>query len=157
MEGARHQVNRARGFTLLEILVVLALAAIILALVLPRLGGGLEGLRVRTASRQVAALLRSARVQAVAWRQTVTVTADPRGGTLLVEPPGRTGAPSRLAMPQGVRLAVLDEAARPRGDRPTRIRFSPRGGSDGGALAVTGAGRRISIVVDPLTGRVTIQ
>lgn len=150
-------MNRARGFTLLELLVVLGLAAIILALVLPRLGGGLEGLRVRTAARQVAALLRSARVHAIAGGQTVAVTVDPRGGTLQVEPPGRTGAPSRLAMPQGVRLAVLDEAARPRRDRPTRIRFSPRGGSDGGALDVTGAGRRISIVVDPLTGRVTIQ
>lgn len=157
MEGARHQVNRARGFTLLEILVVLALAAIILALVLPRLGGGLEGLRVRTASRQVAALLRSARVHAIARGQTVAVTVDPRGGTLQVESAGRAGTSRRLTLPAGIRLAVLDEAARPRGDRPTRIRFSPRGGSDGGALAVTGAGRRISIVVDPLTGRVSIQ
>lgn len=150
-------MREARGFTLLEILVVLGLAAIILALVLPRLGGGLEGLRVRTASRQVAALLRGARVQAVARRQTVTVTADPRAGTLLVESAGRAGPSRRLTLPAGIRLAVMDEAGRPRGDQAIRIRFSSRGGSDGGALGVAGAGRLISIAVDPLTGWVSVQ
>ena len=145
------------GFTLLEVTVVLGLAALILALVLPRLGGGLEGLRVRTASRQVAALLRRARIQAVSQRQTVTVTVDPREGTLQVAPPGRPGLPQGLTLSQGIRLAILDEANRPLAARAIQIRFSPRGGSDGGSLGVSGASRLIPIAVDPLTGRVTIQ
>ena len=149
---------RARaGFTLLEVTIVIGLAALTLALVLPRLGGGLEGLRVRTASRQVAALLRSARTQAVSQRQMVTVTVDPGERTLQVAPPGGAGVPQRLTLPQGMRLAILDEANRPLAARAIQIRFSPRGGSDGGFLGVSGANRLIPIAVDPLTGRVTIQ
>ena len=145
------------GFTLLEMVVVLGLAALILALVLPRLGGGLEGLRVKTASRQVAALLRSARAQAVSEQQTVTVRVDPREGEIQVEPSARAGIPRRLTLPDGIQVAILDEQNRPRGNRAIQIRFSPRGGSDGGSLGVTGAGRLIPITVDPLTGRVIIQ
>ena len=145
------------GFTLLEVTIVLGLAALILALVLPRLGGGLERLRVRTTSRQVAALLRSARTQAVSQRQMVTVTVDPREGTLQVAPPSRSGVPQGLILPQGIRLAILDQASRPLAVQAIQIRFSPRGGSDGGFLGVSGSGRLIPIAVDPLTGRVTIQ
>lgn len=148
-------MRTSRGFTLLELLVVLALAGLILALVLPRLGGGLATLSVRTASRQVAALLRSARTQAVVERRTVTVTVDPRRGLLEVEASPGAPAPRRLALPEGIGLAVLDAPAR--SDRAVRIRFSPRGGSDGGALGVSGAGRRILVAVDPLTGRVSLR
>jgi len=146
-------MRTARGFTLLELLVVLALAGLILALVLPRLAGGLEGLRLRTASRQVAALLRTARAQAVVERRTVTVNVDPRRG--LLEASSEAGTPRRLALPEGIDLAVLDAAAWRH--RAVQIRFSPRGGSDGGVLGVTGAGRRIVVVVDPLTGRVSLR
>lgn len=146
----------ARGFTLLELLVVLGLAALVLALVLPRLGGGLEGLRVRTASRHVAALLRSARLEAIVRRQPVTVTLDPQAGEVRTEGSASSAARRRVALPDGVRLVVFDEANRPRYDRAARIRFSPRGGSDGGTLGVAGAGRLIPIAVDPLTGRVSI-
>lgn len=149
--------QKSGGFTLLEMVVVLGLAALTLALVLPRLGGGLDGLRVRTASRQVAALLRSARAQAVSERQTVTVTVNPRERALQVEPLSRAGVLSRLTLPDGIQLAILDEGSRRRSDRAIQIRFSPRGGSDGGFLGVSGAGRLIPIAVDPLTGRVTIQ
>jgi len=149
--------QKSEGFTLLEMVLVLGLAALILALVLPRLGGGLDGLRVRTASRQVAALLRSARAQAVSERQVVTVTVNARERVLHVEPLSRAGVLSRLTLPDGIQLAILDEGSRRRSDRAIRIRFSARGGSDGGVLGVSGAGRLIPIAVDPLTGRVTIQ
>lgn len=145
------------GFTLLELTVVLGLAALILALTLPRLGGGLEGLRVRAASRQVAAFLRSARTQAVVQNRTITVSVDPRGGALQVNAYERGVAGRGFTVPNGTYLAILDETNRPRGDRMIQIRFSPRGGSDGATLGVGGAGRLIPIAVDPLTGRVTIQ
>lgn len=146
----------AKGFTLLELLGVLGLAAIMLALVLPRLGGGLEGIRVRASSRHVAAFLRSARVQAIAERRPVTVTVDPRRAELHLLPPGRAAAASRLSMPDGIRLVALDTAYRPLGDHMVVIRFWPGGDSEGGMLGVAGAGRLIPVRVDALTGRVTI-
>ena len=150
------RVRGGAGVTLLELTIVLGLAALILAIALPRLSGGLEGLRLRTASRQVAAVLRTARIQAVNERRTVGVTVDPRAGSVYVES-GSGGTSRRYLVPSGMTLTILDASSRSRGDRPARIRFSPRGGSDGGFIGVGGAGRLIPIAIDPVTGRVTIQ
>lgn len=66
---ARHRVARgsvARGFTLIEVLVVTMLIAAISVVVLGLMTGGMDGVRLRTATKQIAAELRHARAQAIA-------------------------------------------------------------------------------------------
>lgn len=57
--------TRSAGFTLLELLAVLAVAAIVLGLGLPRLLGATSRLRVSMAAHEVAGVLRLTRLRAV--------------------------------------------------------------------------------------------
>jgi prepilin-type N-terminal cleavage/methylation domain-containing protein len=54
-----------RGFTLIELMIVLAIMGIVIAFVGPRVAGGLMGMNTRTAALQTAAMLRYARSKAV--------------------------------------------------------------------------------------------
>lgn len=55
----------ARGFTMIELMIVLVVMGVVIAFVGPRVAGGLMGLHVRTAALQTAAMLRYARSKAV--------------------------------------------------------------------------------------------
>jgi prepilin-type N-terminal cleavage/methylation domain-containing protein len=54
-----------RGFTLIELMIVLAIMGVVIAFVGPRVAGGLTGMNIRTAALQTAAMLRYARSKAV--------------------------------------------------------------------------------------------
>ncbi len=54
-----------RGFTLIELMIVLAIMGVVIAFVGPRVAGGLMGMNTRTAALQTAAMLRYARSKAV--------------------------------------------------------------------------------------------
>lgn len=64
------------GFTILEIVVVVALMGLIAAIAGPRIGGGLRGTESKTSIRRFAAALRAARTIAVAQRAQVMVIAE---------------------------------------------------------------------------------
>lgn len=59
------RLGSARGFTLIELMIVLVIIGVVIAFVGPRVTGGLMGLHVRTAALQTAAMLRYARSKAV--------------------------------------------------------------------------------------------
>lgn len=62
-----------RGFTLLELLVVLAIMALLTAMSAPAISGYLRGARLRGGARQVASALRLARQLAITERRNHTV------------------------------------------------------------------------------------
>jgi general secretion pathway protein H len=128
---------RAAGFTLLEMLVVLAVLALALALVA---GGGAPrpAVQARAAADRVAAALRTARGQAILQDRQVTVALDAPGHAL------RVGRDAPLRLPPTLDLTG-----------PPTIRFAPDGSSSGGRIVLAGGGRQIAVTVDWLTGRVS--
>ncbi|HET6783683.1 MAG TPA: prepilin-type N-terminal cleavage/methylation domain-containing protein, partial [Pseudoxanthomonas sp.] len=62
----RIRPRRPRGVSLLEMLLVVALIAIAGMLAAMVLTGGLDGMRLRSSSKEIAAQLRYARAQAIA-------------------------------------------------------------------------------------------
>jgi len=58
-------LSHARGFTLIELVIVLVIMSIVIAVAGPRVAGGLLGLSIRSAALQTAAMLRYARSKAV--------------------------------------------------------------------------------------------
>jgi type II secretion system protein H len=74
------QLGRCRGFTLLEVLVVLVLLATISAVVAPSLGRGIALLELQSTARQISATLRLARSKAVQEQQVYFVEFDLENG-----------------------------------------------------------------------------
>src|SRR5690242_16250986 len=73
-----------RGVTLMEMLVVIALASILLAIVFPAVGSGLGTLELRSAATRLAAAVRYARDQAVYKQKTYELQIERGNGVIAV-------------------------------------------------------------------------
>lgn len=138
---------RRPGFTLVELIVVLAILAGIAALVAPSFSRTVASARLRTAASDVRTTLARGRALAVAATKERTVAFDLSRGEFGVD----NEAVRRL--PGTIRLgAVLPgEERQERGN--VRVRFFPDGSGDEAEISVTAEdGGTLRVTVDPLTG-----
>ncbi|MBS0327063.1 MAG: GspH/FimT family pseudopilin [Proteobacteria bacterium] len=142
---------RARGFTLLEILIVLVLMAIITATVLPMLGGPVPTSELRGSARALAAGLRLARSEAVSQRRETFLTLDVAGRRFRVD-----RDPHVHMLPKKVDLKLFTAQNDLVDGSVGAIRFYPDGGSNGGRITIAAGERKFDVDVDWLTGRVAI-
>ena len=142
-------MRRTDGFTLIEILVVLAIAGVMLGLVIGNGPMRSSGLQLRAAAGALAQTLRAARAQAIVGDHDVSVAIDPANHRFAID-----GGPMRH-LAADMPVSVLPPALP--GPGPVRlIRFSPDGSATGGRILL-GAGRsRQGITVEWLTGRVSV-
>jgi general secretion pathway protein H len=139
-----------RGFTLIELLVVLVIAALVAALVVPRLTGATERAAVRSAARELEAALRATRSIAMKQGRPEALIIDTARGAF------QQGT-SIGRLPGGIHL-VLTTTTGDRVDAQTgRIRFFPDGTSTGGGIDVWAGNDRNQVLVDWLSGRVSIE
>ncbi|HEY3584385.1 MAG TPA: prepilin-type N-terminal cleavage/methylation domain-containing protein, partial [Casimicrobiaceae bacterium] len=68
-----------RGVTLLELLIVLAIMAIVAAVTIPMFGGPVSTSQLRQAAREIAAGLRLAQSEAVSQRRETFLVVDVAG------------------------------------------------------------------------------
>ena len=140
---------RQRGFTLFELLAVMALVAIACALLGTAVTRGLAGVRERQAPGEMLQVLREARVQARRERQRVSVYFDVPALCYRRE----SGKPRCLPASLHWQLQV---AATPTGAEPA-IHFYPDGSSSGGNVLLRLAGREQRIDVSWLTGVASLE
>jgi general secretion pathway protein H len=143
----------SRGYSLMELMVVLAVLAVAAAVVAPAVGRTAEDVRTRADVGAVAAFLRAARAQAITREQTLEVVLDPHAHALLLRRAGRAGT----AVVQTSR--AVSPRLRIGSDRPAaRVVFLPQGMSTGARLALEAPGARAYVIgVDALTGRVSTR
>jgi prepilin-type N-terminal cleavage/methylation domain-containing protein len=131
--GSRRRGAR-RGFTLLELVIVLVLIGTVLAMAAPSLRGFFAGRRTANAAAQILALTKLARSRAAAEGRIYRLNVDPEGrtywltarrGGAFLEPGSEWG--QRFDLPDGVSASI--EAAVADGT-PTYVQFYPSGASD---------------------------
>jgi general secretion pathway protein H len=135
-----------RGFTLLELLVVLAVMTLLIGAVPIVMTGGLSGLELQVAARDVADTLRHARGRAIALNDEVVFALDRESGRYAVTPGQRAGA-----------LAEGTEAVVKPNNALDTVRFFPDGGSTGGRITISRDQQSYDVRIDWLTGQVTVD
>jgi general secretion pathway protein H len=138
---------RSKGFTLMELIVVLAILAALAALVTPSFSRTVASARLRSAASDVRTTLARGRALAVASAQERSAVFDLSRGEFGVD----NEAVRRL--PETIRLgAVLPgEERQERGS--VRVRFFPDGSGEEVEIFVTAEdGGTLRVTVDPLTG-----
>ncbi len=141
-----------RGFTLVEVVVMLAILGLTAAAVAPALGRlGTEP--TGSAAREFAGDLRSARRTAIERGRAATVSTVPGTGRYTVERDARDGD----GPPEVDVRDLPDDARFAASEPPARIRFSPLGVATAGRVSIRAAGRRTVVSVDRWTGGVRVE
>ncbi|MGQ9659779.1 MAG: GspH/FimT family pseudopilin [Thermochromatium sp.] len=140
----------ARGFTLVELLVVMAIAAVMMTAVPTLLAVALPGLEMKSAARRTATILRLARESAIRRGEETSVLVDLERHRLTLTGQRSLSLPERLSLRLEAASSELIDAQR------GTIRFFPDGSSTGGRLVLAHGGQGYQIGVTWLTGRIEL-
>ena len=152
MQAQMQMMVRQRGFTLIEMVVVIVLIGLAYAL-LPKLAfGGVSGPELKSNVRAVATGLRMARDTAINSKREATLTLDLDAHVFRVQNDARVHK-----LNEKIDVKLYTSQADLVSEKIGSIRFFPDGSSNGGRVTVGAGGRDFAVDIDWLTGRVTIS
>ncbi|MBI2089108.1 MAG: GspH/FimT family pseudopilin [Deltaproteobacteria bacterium] len=139
----RQKVQWQAGFTLMELMVAMAVSMIVLAVGTPSFLAWLPTLRLSSAARQIATDLQVARMRAISQNASYTVSFNAGAGTYAY------GSDSRDIGQQypGISIASVS---------PSNPQFSPRGTASGSVTITLNNGTTSKLVCVKPVGRVNI-
>lgn len=143
--------HRSRGFTLVELLVVLMLMGLIAGMAAFSLSSNMQGAKTRAAVRDLTAALRYTRGQAIIGHQPQSLEVDVEARTYQ--------APKRplIVLPKGLDMKLLTAARERTGDTKGLIRFFPDGSSSGGRVTLIRDHHEWRVDIAWLTGEVRME
>ncbi|KFN47222.1 type II secretion system protein XpsH [Arenimonas metalli] len=142
---------RPRGFSLVELVVVMVLIAALAALGLGAIGSGLPGQQLRGAAKELAAELRFTRAQAIATGREQVFRID-------VGEKRWQGAGERSGeLPADIALEVTGAREELETPQVVAIRFFPEGAATGGRLVLRNGEAAWRVDVAWLTGEVRLR
>ena len=149
-------MKRWRGFSLMEMLLVLALIAVASLLAVAAFGVGMQGMKLRAGAKDVAAQMRFARAVAISSGQPQDVVIDPQARRWQGAR-GRSGT-----LPDGGEIVFTGAHASQfsvdaGGDGKGVVRFFPDGAATGGRVRLLANGGGWDVDVRWLTGEVAMR
>ena len=145
---------KSRGFSLLELLVVLVIIGLSASLVLPTLAGGLSSLRLKTAAREVSATLRYARSLAVSVGKEQVINMDIEEGKYWLN----EDKDNNRELPSDIRFLNVTTQGEEITTGMAGIVFYPMGNSSGSSIFITaGKDRNCHILTQLATGVVEVS
>lgn len=151
-----------RGFTLLEILIVMVIVAMIATIGIPKFLASVDRAETRAAASKIAAAMRNARIFAITEKLPFTLVVDKENRRVFTKRGNFDPAQNPDAMTPAVELPQSVEIWSTTGKYLT-VRFGPRGTSTGGELFVTPKGsksaydrRGYAVRLNPLSGKAKV-
>ena len=148
--------RRQSGFTLLEVLVVMAIVGVVAGMVLPALQAGARQSAVRRSVREFISAARQASARAVSSRRPVALVVWPDDGAFGIE-----GLDGRYELPDFADFGEIVGGSEAEGDKEIRFDFYPTGSSAGGSVEIEfspdGNHQSYRLVLDPLVSRVRVE
>jgi general secretion pathway protein H len=141
-----------RGFTLFEILLVLAITGALAMLAAPNFAPALASARLKAATRDMASALRQARSLAMRQRRDVRLTLDIQRHQYRVSGESRTHH-----VPEEIELKLFSADSEILSPERGSVRFFPDGSSTGGRITFSAGGREQFLDINWLTGQVLLR
>lgn len=138
-----------KGFSLPELLVVLAISASALAITAPRLQSALQSYTLKQHSSELATLLRNARSKAMREGKSTQIEFDLDARTYQM-----LGANKQHAVAEEIDIALTLARVQ---DTRLQIRFRPDGSASGGDIDLSNRQLMHRVSVSWLTGRTTVK
>lgn len=146
-----HRGRESPGFTLVELIVVLAIGGLLMAVTPPLITAALPGVELKAGARRAAAALRQTRELAVARGIDATWLVNIETGKYEIEGQRRKGA-----LPDGIEIELVGAQDELRSEEVGGIRFFPDGTSTGGRVILKRGERGYQVGVNWLTGRILV-
>lgn len=144
---------RDRGFTLIEMTVVIAIIAVAMGVVVPMIDAGITSREVRRAARQIASTMHHLRTEAVSLGKPMAMQIDVDERTIETVGGGRWAALTDRARIESVAAEPVDTGR-------YQIRFFPNGSNTGAAVVLASSAdrtrNRLRVELDPLIGTVRV-
>lgn len=140
-----------RGFTLVELMVVLAIAGLMLALAPPLISSVMPGVELKAAARRTAGALRLAREIAIADGRDTAWVIDIESNRYRIDGDHRAGS-----LPAGLEVELVAAEDEMQSESVGAIRFFPDGSSTGGRVILKRRDGGYQVGVNWLTGRILI-
>ena len=144
------QRRRAGGFTLIEVIVTLAILGFALVLVAGYKAPWSSTIGLKGAAAELASGLRLARSEAIVSNRSVPFDLD------VIRHQYRVGTSAVHGLPGYLAIELLTITGEKRDVGVGYIRFNPDGSSTGGRITLADGRRHLAVGVDWLTGRVTV-
>ncbi len=144
--------KNSRGFTLVELIMVLLLISISMAVVIPNINKGLQDHEVRSSALSLAAVARDLRSRALFDGVPQQLVVNLAQNSYLI---ART---RQVRLPQDVKFASVDGGESVDHD-VKRFYFFPNGSNMGGEIVLADSDKAVSYLVrlEPLTGRIEVS
>jgi general secretion pathway protein H len=139
------------GFTIIELLVVMAVMAMAYALAGPMVSSGATGAELKASARQLAAGLRKARSDAISRRREAVLTVDVEAHQFRL-----SDDPRVYQLPKSVAVKLFTAQSELVSGTAGAVRFFPDGGSTGGRITLSARDRNYDVDINWLTGQVAI-
>jgi general secretion pathway protein H len=154
--------NGSRGFSLLELVIVLLIISLLALLVTPRLTKTISHMEVKSAAKKISAILRYCRSDAINKNRIVQVNFDTESNLISVmsadEGEENPIMRNSYLLPKVIRMEKIEAGKTILENALPSFEFYPNGGANGGTAVVRGGeGRAYTLQVDFLTGGVKVE
>jgi general secretion pathway protein H len=141
-----------KGFTLLELIVVLFIVVLGFSAIVINLSSGNNATEIKAAARDIVSALRYARGQALISHQETTLTLDLAKNSYTVSSRGKV-----YPIPKAIKVTVVTAQSEITGEGLGNIRFFADGSSTGGRITLERGKAAWQIDINWLTGQIELE